>query len=68
MPAFCHQDDCGWETGEPNRDIAGCLAAWHVYEDHPDVWLRVIGDRPPADPDPRTPEGRAVLAVMTGSS
>jgi hypothetical protein len=68
MAAICYQGGCGWQTGEPVRVIAECLATWHVYEKHPAVWRSVIGDRPPADPDPRTPEGRAVLAELTGSS
>lgn len=27
-------------------------AVWHVYDTHPEVWKRVIGDRPPLDPRP----------------
>lgn len=32
---------------------AKCEAVWHVYEEHPHVWVDVVGDKPPADPDPR---------------
>lgn len=27
-------------------------AVWHVYDDHPEEWRRVVGDRPPRDPRP----------------
>lgn len=53
---------CDWETAEPERAVSGCLASWHVYEKHPDVWRRVIGDRPPLDPDPRIPAVRAQIS------
>lgn len=63
MSAVCRVPGCGWETSEPIRDIAGCLATWHVYEQHPDVWKDVAGDRPPRDPDPRSPEVRAAMEI-----
>lgn len=53
---------CSWNTAEPDQLITGCLAAWHVYENHPDVWRAVIGDRLPLDPDPRIPAVRAQLS------
>jgi hypothetical protein len=53
---------CDWATAEPEQHVSGPLAAWHVYEDHPDVWRRVIGDRPPRDPDPRIPSVRAQVS------
>jgi hypothetical protein len=68
MPAYCRLPDCGWKTGEPVQDIAGCLASWHVYEEHPEEWLRVFGIRPPLDPDPRIPAVRQYLDALHGSS
>ena len=49
---------CEWQTMEPEYRVSGCLATWHVYENHPDVWRRIMGDRPPRDPDPRDPAVR----------
>jgi hypothetical protein len=60
MAACCNF--CDWETGEPERSVAGCLATWHVYEKHPDIWRQVAGDRPPLDPDPRIPAVRAQIS------
>lgn len=68
MAAYCKLPGCDWMTGEPVRDIAGCLAAWHVYEDHPEVWRELFGSRPPVDPDPRIPEVRMALSVLSGSN
>jgi hypothetical protein len=34
------------------------VAVWHVYEDHPDVWRELAGDRPPDAPDVRDPAVR----------
>jgi hypothetical protein len=50
---------CEWRTEEPVRVIAQAEVVWHVHDEHPDVWLEVIGDRPPEDPDVRIPEVRA---------
>lgn len=46
---------CGWQSREwPTQDQAGCEASWHVYEQHREEWIEIIGsDRPPVDPDPR---------------
>lgn len=45
---------CGHVETWPTRDQAGCAASWHVYENHRDAWIAVIGnDREPTDPDPR---------------
>ena len=60
MAASCNF--CDWETGEPQRHVAGCMATWHVYEQHPDIWRQVAGDRPPADPDPRNQAERALIS------
>jgi hypothetical protein len=38
------------------------MATWHVYEDHLDIWLALIGDRPPLDPDPRDPAVRMQIS------
>jgi hypothetical protein len=53
---------CQWATEAPIKDVVGCAAAWHVYEEHPEVWRSVFGDRPPQDPDPRTNEGMLRIA------
>ena len=53
---------CDWQTAEPEQVVSGCLAAWHVYEQHPEIWRRVIGDRVPRDPDPRDPAVRAQIS------
>lgn len=50
-------------SAETREDIAGCLATWHVYENHPDVWRSVIGDRPPVDPDPRDQQQRMAMIL-----
>lgn len=57
MSAKCLVPSCKWATEIPSRHIAGCLATWHVYEEHREQWIRTFGDRPPTDPDPRTEEG-----------
>jgi hypothetical protein len=54
--------NCGWQTLEPEQVVSGCLAAWHVYEQHPELWRRVMGDRPPGDPDPRIPSVRMQIS------
>ncbi len=57
---------CGWQSGpQPSRDIAGYLSTWHVYEQHPEVWRVIAGDRMPADPDPRDPIVRKYLEKTT---
>jgi hypothetical protein len=66
MTARCLVPGCGWRTEEPVRTIAGCLATWHVYEAHPDVWKNVAGNRPPLDPDPRDPAVHQALAGQYG--
>jgi hypothetical protein len=63
MAIYCNVPGCEWFTDEPVEAIARCLATWHVYEDHRDVWNKVIGDRLPRDPDPRTPEGMQTIAL-----
>jgi len=55
--ARCQVPDCGWESAmTPSKTIASCFAVWHVYEDHREEWIRIFGDRPPNDPDPRDPD------------
>jgi hypothetical protein len=63
MSAKCKVAECNWETDEPSRHISGCLATWHVYEEHPDAWKSLFGDRPPIDPDVRIPEQRLLAEV-----
>jgi hypothetical protein len=55
MRAFCEVPGCGWTSRDwPTRDQAGCESSWHVYEEHRETWVLVVGtDRPPVDPDPR---------------
>jgi hypothetical protein len=64
MSARCRVLGCGWRSDEPKEYISGCLATWHVYEEHPDIWKGVFGDRPPIDPDVRIPEQRLLLEVV----
>jgi hypothetical protein len=59
---------CPWITDEPVRRIAEARASWHVYRDHPDTWLALIGGRPPLDPDPDTADGYTILAAVGGSN
>jgi hypothetical protein len=62
----CKLGECKWTAENPVEGIVGCLATWHVYEDHRDVWLAVAGNRPPRDPDPRTEEGRRLIMGASG--
>lgn len=39
-----------WPTAEQARDYA----VWHVFENHHQRWVALLGDRPPRNPDPRT--------------
>jgi hypothetical protein len=64
--ASCLVPECGWSAAEACRDMAGCLATWHVYEKHPEIWRDLAGNRVPADPDPRVPGQRAVLLARNG--
>lgn len=44
---------CSWEGPErPDTQVAQQDAVWHVYEEHRDEWVKVIGDRPPERPKP----------------
>jgi hypothetical protein len=63
--AICHEPECEWKETCATRDVAKCAATWHVYENHKDTWAKIVGDRPPRDPDPRTEEGMA--AIMMGT-
>lgn len=58
---YCQVSGCNWITEIYEEDITGCLATWHVFEEHPEVWKEIIGDRPPIDPDPRTEAGMAEI-------
>lgn len=46
---------CPWVSEPyPTRDLVGCRSSWHVYEEHRDAWVAVIGsDCEPVDLDPR---------------
>ena len=60
---------CNWKSGkQPNREISGCLATWHVYEEHNKQWTEVFGDRPPVDPDPRDPLTREAMIAASKMS
>lgn len=64
MPApRCLVPGCsGWSPpSQPTGGIARALAVWHIYEEHSEFWLAVMGDRPPAVPDPRIPAVRALM-------
>lgn len=63
MAAYCRVTGCKWITPELNKEIAGCLATWHVYENHKDVWFNLFGERPPLDPDPRIPGVRKLIEL-----
>jgi hypothetical protein len=64
--AECRVSGCTWTAAHPVKDVVGYLSTWHVYEDHPDVWRSVAGNRPPIDPDPRTPEGLLYIMLEQG--
>ena len=50
--AFCIV--CRWEEAWPTYHQAGCASTWHVYENHPEIWVALFGNNhPPSDPDPR---------------
>lgn len=39
---------CGWMSrSTPSRTDAQEAAVWHVYEEHPEEWQSLFGDRPP---------------------
>jgi hypothetical protein len=59
----CMLGSCGWASPDEPDQFSGCRATWHIFEDHPDVWLRTFGDRKPVDPDPRTDEGMMAIRV-----
>lgn len=66
MPKYvCKVGSCIWAADEDLPiHVSGCLTTWHVYEDHPEIWLEQIGNRPPNDPDPRTDEGMAIAILQ----
>jgi hypothetical protein len=52
----CKVPGCGATALVSEELTAQWLANWHVYEEHREIWIAVIGeDRPPRDPDPRIP-------------
>ena len=60
--------ECDWYTEDPVKRIAEARATYHVYRKRPERWREVVGDRPPLDPDPDTPDGFASLAGITGTN
>ena len=62
MAHSCRQPGCEWHIAELEEFVSQCMATWHVYEDHPDIWQALIGDRPPRDPDPRDPAVRMQIS------
>lgn len=44
---------CSWEgDSRPDGELARQDAVWHVYEEHREEWLKLIGDRQPERPKP----------------
>ncbi len=64
MASRCLVPNCDWTSEVPIKSVAGCLATWHVFEKHYDVWQGIFRDRPPVDPDPRTEEGMTIAMAM----
>ncbi|HEV2175235.1 MAG TPA: hypothetical protein VGR71_16800 [Nitrospira sp.] len=62
----CQVTECSWTAEDPIQDLAGCLATWHIFEEHPDVWTEIFGSGRPLDPDPRTESGRAEILAANG--
>ncbi len=63
---MCKIPGCAWTVLEAAENIAQAAAVWHVYEDHPDIWAALAGDRPPRGPDPRNPAVRSRMLAEAG--
>jgi hypothetical protein len=51
--ATCQIPSCDWVSQWWLFDThAKDEATWHAYDNHPDEWKTVIGDRPPQNPRP----------------
>lgn len=51
--AQCQILGCGWTSAKYSLMVQAQRAAvWHVYDEHPDWWQRVVGDRKPRDERP----------------
>lgn len=48
----CKVPACGVSQGWDSDEAAQAAAGWHVYEVHPEIWLEIVGDYPPADRRP----------------
>lgn len=46
---MCEYQGRTWPTAEQAEGDA----TWHVYEQHPTIWARLFGSRPPRERDPR---------------
>lgn len=58
---ICRVNGCLHELIEETPDLAQAAIDWHVYEEHPEEWVKVRGGQPPEDPDPRTKNGRIII-------
>ena len=45
----CHQHTRPW----PIRQDAENDVVWHVFQEHPEIWVIIAGDGIPAAPDPQ---------------
>lgn len=59
--AQCNICFATWAENVPAIGMA--MLVWHVFENHRNAWLRVVGDRSPTDPDPRRQEVRTALTA-----
>lgn len=48
----CRHDDCTVSMWSTDQFALQCWVTWHIYIDHRQIWLSVIGDRYPDDPKP----------------
>lgn len=44
--SYCHL--CPWHATYVNLPTARLGAIWHVFDDHPDRWTKIHGDKDPA--------------------
>jgi hypothetical protein len=65
----CLVEGCKWQDYNRLALVSKCLATWHVYEEHPEIWEKVVkSNRPPRDPDPRTEEGLAEIIAYAAQN
>lgn len=44
---------CLWRESWTTKLAAMAAAVWHVFEEHPEDWRRVIGKQPPSCLEPK---------------